>query len=71
MRELQKEYLTPFEVEAVFGLSRAMLAKARTQGNGPPFYKANRQVRYRREDVEAWLGAPVQDTQGKDHGGST
>lgn len=31
------------------------LGQWRYHGNGPPYVKVGRHVRYRREDVEAWL----------------
>jgi len=71
MNELEKEYLTPLEVEVVYGLSRAMLAKSRHEGSGPRYYKANRQIRYRRDDIETWLGDPKIATQCQSDGGTS
>lgn len=61
-RKLNREFLSPKDVEIVYGLTSAMLAKARCRGTGPAFYRANRQIRYRRSDIEAWLGQPVRFT---------
>lgn len=47
--------VTEFEVAEWIRLSVKTLRKWRTQGNGPPFIKANGSVRYRALTVESWL----------------
>ena len=50
------EYLTGIGVKMAVGT----LQKQRIKGGGIPFVKLNSRVRYRREDIDAWLGnAPV------------
>lgn len=49
------------EVATVFGLSRRYLEIAPGRGEGPRFVRIGRSVRYRPEDVEAWLDAQVVD----------
>lgn len=45
------------QVEAEYGISRRWLEQAALTGNGPSFIKiARRTVRYRRDDLERWLG---------------
>lgn len=39
------------------GLSRSTLAKQRLRGEGPRFVKIGAAVRYREDDVQAWLTA--------------
>jgi predicted DNA-binding transcriptional regulator AlpA len=41
------------------GLSAATLEKKRVYGDGPPFIKMGRSVRYRLSDLEAWIAARV------------
>lgn len=52
------------EVEAARFLSvaRSTLRHWRLTGHGPPFLKLNRMIRYRRQDLEGWLDARVQQT---------
>ena len=39
------------------GVSRAYLRQARAQGKGPAFCRFGRAVRYRIEDLDAWINA--------------
>jgi hypothetical protein len=41
-----EELLTPKEFAKVLKVSVSWLAKARKRGDGPPFYRAGRSVRY-------------------------
>jgi predicted DNA-binding transcriptional regulator AlpA len=41
------------------GLSVATLEKKRVYGDGPPFLKLGRAVRYRIADLDAWVAARV------------
>ncbi|MDJ0821574.1 MAG: helix-turn-helix domain-containing protein [Paracoccaceae bacterium] len=43
------------EVEAKFGVSKRFLEMAVMRNDGPPFIKIGRLVRYRAEDIEAWI----------------
>lgn len=47
--------LTRDQVESHFGLSRRFLEVAAVRGDGPPFFKINRSVRYRVGDVREWI----------------
>jgi excisionase family DNA binding protein len=39
----------------VLGLDHRTLEQWRYQGKGPAYLKVGRQVRYRRDDLDAWL----------------
>lgn len=47
--------LTPAEVGEWLALAPQTLAHWRMRGQGPPFVKVGRVVRYRAADVQAWL----------------
>ena len=47
--------LTEHEVARVTGLSVASVRRWRLLRQGPKFLKLNAAVRYRREDLKAWL----------------
>lgn len=57
--------LTEHDVARITGLSLASVRRWRLIGQGPRFLKLGRAVRYRREDLSAWLksrpggGAPT------------
>jgi len=51
--------LTPHEAADFLALSKSWLAKLRLTGDGPPYVKLKRQVRYRVSDLEAWLHRQV------------
>lgn len=58
---MTKVYLTEQEASSYFdGLgisySAGTLCNMRVRGDGPPFVKLGRRVRYRREDIDNWLG---------------
>ena len=46
-------YLTSLGVK----FSAGTLQKQRVKGSGIPFVKLNSRVRYRKEDIDAWLAA--------------
>lgn len=49
---------SPDEVGQYLGLTTQQLAQMRYEGKGPRFLKpTGRQIRYRWEDVEAWLAS--------------
>lgn len=52
------DVMTPAEACEYLRLSRASLANMRTKGIGPKFVRAGKLLRYRREDLLAWLGEP-------------
>src|SRR5262245_26248909 len=47
--------LTPKEASEFLGLSLSWLAKARMRGDGPPYVKPCRSIRYRVGDLVQWL----------------
>jgi hypothetical protein len=51
----QKKILDETDLERSYCLSKPWQRKRRRLGDGPPFLRINRMIRYRREDVESWL----------------
>ncbi len=51
--------LTSKGAAAFLGFADQTLRKMRIAGNGPPYLKLNRSVRYRVRDLQAWLDARV------------
>lgn len=51
----KKERLNNEEAAKYLGLKAATLNKWRVYGEGPPFIKVGRLVRYRRADLDAYL----------------
>lgn len=49
------QLLTLNQVADLTGLSRSSLAKKRSDGSGPPFFKIGRAVKYEAADVNSWL----------------
>lgn len=49
--------LSRAEVEVNFGLSRRFLEVSAVRGDGPPFVKIGRSVRYRVGDLRTWIEA--------------
>lgn len=43
------------EIASMYGLKECYLRKLRQLNKGPKYAKLGRMVRYRRDDVEAWL----------------
>lgn len=59
----KKDRLNNQEAAQYLGLKAATLNKWRVYGEGPPFIKVGRLVRYRRSDLDAYLsGRRVQST---------
>lgn len=50
-----KELIDTTELARRIDVSEVTLARMRMQGDGPAFIRIGRSVRYRWEDVEAWL----------------
>lgn len=48
-------HLTPSETANELRVSTSWLAKARMRGDGPPFYKFGRAVRYSKSGIAQWL----------------
>jgi len=49
--------LTPPEAAKSLKMSVSWLAKARMRGDGPPFVRVGRSIRYREDDLRQWLKA--------------
>ena len=49
--------LTTTEVASRLGIARKTLENWRVEGYGPPYLKIRKYVRYRPEDVDAWLAS--------------
>jgi len=53
--------LNVHELSAVLGVPEATLYGWRTQGKGPRGIRVGRHLRYRPEDVEAWINLQVDE----------
>lgn len=53
-------YIRVREAAEYVGLSKSTLDKMRCFGGGPRFYKPNKAVLYRTDDLDAWMQAKVQ-----------
>jgi excisionase family DNA binding protein len=51
------ELLTPDEAAAYLKLSKSWLAKARLNGNGPPYHKLGGCIRYSLASLQQWIKA--------------
>ncbi|MEM1346037.1 MAG: helix-turn-helix domain-containing protein [Pseudomonadota bacterium] len=49
--------LTRSQVEARYGITKRYLEIAVVRGDGPPYIKLGRSVRYRPSDLDAWIAA--------------
>jgi Helix-turn-helix domain len=47
--------LTPVEAARLLKVSMSWLAKARMHGNGPPFLKIGRSIRYNETSLQQWM----------------
>jgi hypothetical protein len=50
-----EQSLTPQETAAALRVSLSWLAKSRVRGDGPPYVKVGRMIRYRPSRVASWL----------------
>lgn len=51
------DLLTAREAAERLKLSESYLEKARIRGDGPRFVRLGRSIRYRAEDIEAWVAS--------------
>ncbi len=58
-REGLAPLLGPGDLSQLLGVPVATLANWRCAGHGPPFLKVGRHVRYRSDDIAAWVDARV------------
>lgn len=56
--------LSPPQLAEFIGVTVQRLAEWRHHGTGPTYVKAGRLIRYRPEDVAAWLDAQTVETAG-------
>lgn len=49
--------LTQDQAAAYLGMTGPALAQRRTRGDGPPYVKVGKFIRYRATDIDAWLSA--------------
>jgi len=49
------KFYTTGEIAVMFGLTDTYLRKLRQLQSGPKYYKLNKMIRYKKEDVESWL----------------
>ncbi len=49
------QYLTPADAATYLGLSAKQLEAWRGRGEGPPYTKLDRAVRYNRADLDEWM----------------
>ena len=54
--------LTPDEVSTILGVPVKTLSHWRNQRTGPIFIRAGIHVRYRRDDLDAWIEDRLEDT---------
>lgn len=50
-----REYINTEEASAYLGLSKPQLEIWRSQGDGPPYIKLSRLVRYKKSDLDSWM----------------
>ena len=55
MTSANNPFLTTAEAADYLRLSRQFLEIARHRGNGPPYIKLSRAVRYHRPSLDAWM----------------
>ena len=53
--DFNDRYVTEKEASTLTSLSVAWFQRARWSGNGPPYIKAGRSVRYRMQQLVAWM----------------
>jgi predicted DNA-binding transcriptional regulator AlpA len=52
---VQREYLSPREVEALTGISYKTLERYRANGTGPPWFRVGGVIRYPLQGVRDWI----------------
>jgi excisionase family DNA binding protein len=56
---MSDNYMTAEEAAQYLKTSTSTLAKRRVAGTGPRFVRIGRMVRYRRADLDLWIGTTV------------
>ncbi len=62
--------LTEKQAALILGMSVAWFQRKRWEGDGPPFVKFDRAVRYRECDLKAWVEKRVRESTSGDAGGA-
>jgi excisionase family DNA binding protein len=52
---MEPRLLNTEQVAAYIGLAKQTITELRVKGGGPKFCKIGRAVRYKREDLDAWI----------------
>lgn len=58
----RREYLTPEEVELLYGLKAVTLANKRTKAQGPEYIKDGEKILYKQQVVKAYLESRIVKT---------
>jgi hypothetical protein len=53
--KIERKAVTPEQAAAIYGLSLGTLANLRSKRAGAKFYRQNRRIYYKIEDLESWL----------------
>jgi len=59
---MMQKLMTTADAAEYTGLQKTTLEQWRSRGEGPPFVRMNRTVRYRQADLDAWIESRVQTT---------
>ena len=67
-RDIKKNAFNEIEASIYIGMSRSFLRQGRSNGDrpgrtpAPPYVRIGRTIRYRRQDLDAWLESLVVET---------
>jgi predicted DNA-binding transcriptional regulator AlpA len=53
--DMEKEMLSPTEVEELYGIKVKTLAAWRLQSTGPDYFKLGNLVRYKKSEMDLWV----------------
>ena len=67
--EIKDFLLTTKEAAPLVGLTERGLEMTRFRGDGPPYFRVGKRIRYRREDILNWLENHRVDPAGQNTGG--
>ena len=62
-------YLNTREAAAILGISERTLERCRGRGEGPPFRKLGRSVRYAQSDLDGWADGRLREPVAKNGAG--
>lgn len=66
MKLVKSEYLSTSQASDFLGLSKQFLEISRHKGDGPPYVKLARLVKYRRSDLDKWMANHIRHNTGED-----